>query len=100
MAIESSQTYLALARVGVDFLEYINFVQKLHEIPLGYPLNNYYKVEGTRLYARDFSNVKVIVNPTGTPYHVTFKETWIDALTSETVTELTVTPHSGAILLG
>jgi hypothetical protein len=64
--------------------------------PIGTPLNNYYPTQS--VYARDFTNGKVIVNPTTTSATINLGATY-KTLTGQTITTLTLNSHTGTILL-
>ena len=49
-------------------------IQNLFKTDLGVPKGNYYVIEGTHVYERDFSKVKVLVNPTNDNYTVYLDE--------------------------
>ena len=53
-----------------------NYPQSLFKINSYNPLNAYYMIEETRVYARDFAKVKVLVNPTYDSYSVTLNENY------------------------
>jgi len=94
LGIKTNQTYLCL-QANPNFTKQV--IQPLFDIEVGAPKNSYYVIEGTHVYARDFSNIKVLVNPTEHPYTIdlqgTFKtpDGWI-------VTDITMEPYSGGIL--
>lgn len=62
---------------------------------LSNPTNKYYSYQS--VYARDFENGKVLVNPSSNTYTVDLQGTYI-TLNGETITEITMMNHSGAIL--
>jgi len=72
-------------------------MQDLWEIDVGEPLNDYYTIDGTHVYARDFSKVKVLVNPNDTAYTVSLGGNYI-TLDGEIVSEITLENHTGVIL--
>jgi len=47
-----------------------DYTQSLFKIDLGTPQGDYYVIAGTHVYARDFTRVKVLVNPTSNTYKV------------------------------
>jgi hypothetical protein len=63
---------------------------------VGSPTNSYYTLQS--VYARDFTNGKVLFNPTGNSYTVNLQGTY-KTLTSIAVTSIVLPPHSGVILL-
>ena len=97
LGVNNSQNYLILAHPD-DPLSFINFVQDLHNINVGFPINDYYLIAGTHVYARDFSNVKVLVNPTSNSYPIDLQGTF-KTLDGEIVTEVTMEDHTGIILV-
>ena len=75
-----------------------DYAQGLFNIDLGNPLGEYYMIPGTHVYARDYSKVKVLVNPTYEPYSVNLDGDY-ETLDGKPVTStITVEPHTGTIL--
>jgi len=73
-------------------------VQALYDVDLGVPLGDYRIIEGTRVYERDFSKVKVLVNPsTGVPT-INLDQNY-KTLDGKTVSKVTLGGHSGIVLL-
>jgi len=99
LGASSDRHYLLQQPVGECGLEHHckDFTQNLHEIELGDLLNNYYMIEETHVYARDFSKVKVLVNPTDIPYDVSLGGDY-ETLDGEIISSITMEPHTGAIL--
>lgn len=62
---------------------------------LGNALNEYYSYQS--VYARDFENGKVLLNPSWNTHTVNLQETYV-TLNGETVTEIIMEGHSGTIL--
>ncbi len=73
--------------------------QKLESVNLGSPLNSYYQVSGTSVYAREFSGGEVLVNPTSSSYTITLSGTYTIFDGGNVSGSLTVSPYSGVILL-
>jgi len=96
LGIKTSQTYLSL-HSNVSFAT--QKTKPLFDIGTGTPLSDYYMIEDTHVYARDFSNAKVLVNPTDSAYTVTLDGSY-KTLSGEMVTAITMTNHTGEILLG
>ena len=65
-------------------------------VPLGSPTNQYYLVGS--VYARDFADGKVLVNPTQSSYTVHLDSEY-ETLDGKTVSNVTLDTHSGIILL-
>jgi hypothetical protein len=63
---------------------------------LGHPVNNYYSYQS--VYARDFQNGKVLVNPSDSTYTVSLNQNY-KTLDGHVVTGVTLNGHTGAILL-
>jgi len=63
---------------------------------IGSPTNAYYIFQS--VYTRDFTNGKVLFNPTGNSFTVHFQGTY-KLLNSVAITKIVVPPYSGAILL-
>ena len=75
-----------------------DYPQSLFEIDFGNPQNSYYLVQGTHVYTRGFSKVKVLVNPTYQSYQVSLDGKY-ETLNGQPVTSpITVKPHTGMIL--
>jgi hypothetical protein len=73
-----------------------DYTQSLFKINVGTPTSNYSLIPNTHVYARDFSNVKVLVNPTNTAYEVNLPQEYI--LQGVSVSAVTVQPHTGILL--
>lgn len=87
-------------RVGLRIGNMIDqsWAQEMYATDFGSPLGNYYMVSGTHVYAKDFSKVKVLVNPTTSSYQVPIEGDY--TLDGQPVTSpLTVAPHTGMILV-
>jgi hypothetical protein len=74
-----------------------DYPQSLFRFDLGSPLGAYYTVQGTHVYARDFSNVKVLVNPTYQTYSIDLDGNYT-TLNGQTVTSISVEPHTAIAL--
>ncbi len=68
----------------------------IYAAPIGYPLNERYKKEG--IWQRDFSNGKVLVNPSYQGYVVNLGGTY-RTLDETEVDKILLGPHEGTILL-
>ena len=58
---------------GGEIYRYANFpslAQRLRILDMSEPLSDYNKVASTSIYARDFAEGKVLVNPTNAPHIV------------------------------
>lgn len=73
-------------------------LKPLFSIDLGEPVGASYKIANASIYARDFSNSKVLVNPTYQSYSVDLDETYKTRDGSE-ISKIDVAPHTGEILL-
>jgi hypothetical protein len=92
-ATSSSSHYLNLGYYMPE-----DYPQSLFKIDFGNPQNSYYLVQGTHVYARDFSEIKVLVNPTYQSYHVSLSGQY-ETLDGQPVTSpITVNPHTGILL--
>lgn len=74
-----------------------NYVEVRHNLVLGEPLNDYYKIEGTLVYSRDFTNVKVLVNPTFDSYTINLGQ-FFKTLEGEEISVIELDPHTGVVL--
>ena len=92
LGISSNSHYLNLGWT-VD-----EFSQSLFKIELGSPQGAYYIVNGTHVYARDFSKAKVLVNPTAQPYTVGLGGGYIDLNDVAVASSISVAAHTGMIL--
>jgi len=92
LGINKSQNYLSLQ--GAMLLDEI---QDLFKIDLGVPKANYYLIEGTHVYARDFTKIKVLVNPTDQPFLV-YLDGDYETLEGQIVSSVNMEPHTGLIL--
>jgi hypothetical protein len=92
LAVKSNSHYM-------NFGYYISdYVDSLFDIQLGSPQNSYYLVQGTHVYSRDFSKIKVLVNPTNQSYQVSLSGQY-ETLDGQPVTSpITVNPHTGILL--
>jgi len=86
-----SQTYVTMH--GAMLLGY---TKQLLSIKLGTPKGDYYVIEGTLVYSRDFTKVKVLVNPTFNNYRVDLGDNYY--LNGHIVSSITMKPHTGVIL--
>lgn len=75
----------------------IDYVQNLHSLAIGEPLSDYYRIEGTGVYARDFTNVKVLVNPTPDSSTINLGGSF-KTLQGEEISVITLDNHTGVIL--
>jgi hypothetical protein len=74
-------------------------VQELRNIDMIAALGDYYKIDSTSVYARDFVRGKVLVNPSDSPYSVFFEGTF-STVDGETVSaSATMAPHTGLMLI-
>jgi hypothetical protein len=95
---------LLLAAIGnktyINFGYYLpeDYPQSLFKIELGNPMGAYYIVAGTDVYVRDFSKVKVLVNPTYSSYSVTLDGNYETFSGAKAPSSITVAPHTGVIL--
>jgi len=92
LGINRSQNYLSLQ--GAMLLDE---VQSLFKIDLGVPTGNYYVTEGGHVYARDFTKIKVLVNPTDQPYLV-YLDGEYETFDGQIVSSFNMEPHTGLIL--
>lgn len=76
-----------------------DYPQSLFNLDLGSPLNPYYVVSGTHVYARDFTKARILVNPAFQPYQVTLTGNYTTLNGTAVNSPLTVNPHIGLILM-
>jgi len=96
LGIKTNQNFLALSTADMSFTSQV--IQPLFDIDIGAPINDYYVVAGTHVYARDFSNVKVLVNPTDMPYSIDLQNTFRTA-DGGMISRITIDDHTGVVLL-
>jgi len=92
LGIGKSQNYLSLQ--GAVLLDEIN---DLFEIDLGVPKGDYRKIDGTHVYIRDFTKIKVLVNPTEQTFSVHLDRDY-ETLEGGFVSSVSMKPHTGLIL--
>jgi hypothetical protein len=98
LGAETSQNYMYLGGNLNEYSSLLGFMQSLQDVDVGYPENDYYLIAETHVYARDFSKAMILVNPGSNSYTVNLHETF-RTLDNKTVTEVTMEPHTGTILL-
>ena len=94
---------LLAASANGNYMNFGNYLpqsypQSLFEVDVGTPLGAYQMVNGTHVYVRDFSNVKVLVNPTYDSYSVNLDANYETLNGTNLVSPITVAPHTGIIL--
>jgi hypothetical protein len=77
----------------------VELLQKLQDADLGVFLGDYYQINSLPLYARDFSNGKVLVNPTANALTFELDGAYTTLDGEEVTGALTVAAHSGLLLL-
>jgi hypothetical protein len=83
----------------INHPDVMSLMQGLNNLTIGVPLEEYHIVTGTHVYERDFSNAKVLVNPTNTSYTVSLSQSY-KTLDGSTVSgSLTVGTYTGFFLL-
>jgi subtilisin-like proprotein convertase family protein len=75
-----------------------DYPQNLFKLDLGKPVNDYYVVTGTHVYARDFSKTKILVNPTTQSYSISLNGSYMTLDGASVKSPLTLNPHTGMIL--
>jgi hypothetical protein len=78
----------------------LQLVQKLRGLDMVESSGDYYKINSTSVYARDFLKGRVLVNPTDMLYTVLLNETYTDFYDNTTVaSSVSMLPHTGKILI-
>lgn len=95
LGISTSQNCLGLVADAGFFSQ---FIKPLFDVNLGFPVNDYYPIKGSHVYARDFSNVKVLVNPSSSSYVIDLQGEFA-TLSGTTLTHIEMEDHTGAILV-
>lgn len=96
LGIKTNRNYLALYTADVSFTTQV--IQPLFDISIGAPINDYYVIPNSHVYARDFSNAKVLVNPTSNPYVINLQGTF-RTLVGDLISEITMGSHTGIMLI-
>ena len=75
-----------------------DFPQCLFQIDIGTPIGEYYTMS-SHIYVREYTDGKILVNPTYTSFTITIGEGYADATTGASLSStITVQPHTGLIL--
>jgi hypothetical protein len=93
LGVKTNQNYLALFG---DSIFMAQVVQPLR-VDVGTPTNDYYLIAGTHVYSRDFTNVKVLVNPTAQSYTINLSGQY-QTLGGQIVSSINVGSHTGILL--
>jgi len=96
LLIANDKTYYFFDEGGVDTESKLAWYPE-YEVNIGETLTNYYK--RGNIYQRDFSNGKVLVNPYEKSINIKLDKTY-RTLDGKIVTEITLKPKTGIILLG
>ena len=92
-------TYVTGFGIGLeDYPNLMVLAEKLQSIDMIKPLNDYYKIPSTSIYARDFTKGKVLVNPTDVSYTVTLDGSYTTFDNNIVSGSLTISGHTGVIL--
>lgn len=73
-------------------------MQNLWKTDVGSPSGNYYMISGTRVYARDFSKAKILVNPSTLNYTVNIGSGYKYLNGTSAPSSITMGNHTGEIL--
>jgi len=75
------------------------YVQKLLNVTLGTSLEEFHnRTDNPNIFERDFSNSKVMVNPSGVSYEISLMGSYAN-LDGQIVTQVSLPSHTGTILL-
>jgi hypothetical protein len=96
LGIKNSQNYLNFNAADMNYTAKV--LQPLFNVDIGVPENEYYVIANTHVYARAFSNVKVLVNPTSDSYVVDLQGEF-KTLDGKIVSKITIDNHTGIVLL-
>ncbi|MCW4005723.1 MAG: putative glycoside hydrolase [Candidatus Bathyarchaeota archaeon] len=77
----------------------LSFVRQIKELNIGVPCGDYYQVESISLFARDFSNGLVLVNPSNVPLTYTADQNYDLMDGTAASTSLVINPHEGLVLI-
>jgi len=94
LAASTNNTYLvSLGLWGATNIQY------LWKTDVGSPSGSYYMISGTRVYARNFSKAKVLVNPSNNSYTVPVGSGYKYLNGTSAPSNITMKAHTGEILL-
>jgi hypothetical protein len=92
LGVKTNSSYLNFG-YAVD-----SYTQSLFNIDVGQPLGSYYMINGSHVYTRDYSKVKVLVNPTDTAYTISLNGGYKNLDGTPTTSPFTLKLHTGIIL--
>jgi hypothetical protein len=99
LAVKYSEQNIVYFGDGVsDYPNLVTLTQKLRSVNMGNPLGDYYKINETSVYTRDFVNGKVLVNPTDVSQTVTLDGSYTEFDGNIVSGLLTLNSHTGVIL--
>jgi len=73
------------------------FTQSLYETPIGLPEESYHIIPETRVYEREFTKSRVLVNPTTSSYTINLGKQYRN-MNGNIITSITLGKYSGTIL--
>lgn len=91
LAAEYSGNYMFFGTIDA-------YSQGLFNIDIGTPTNSYSKITGSHVYARDFTDGKVLVNPSSSPYTIDLTGNYVTQEGASVDTSITVPAYTGIIL--
>ncbi len=91
LAAEYSGNYIFFGTIDA-------YSQGLFNIDVGIPTNSYYKITGSHVYARDYTNAKVLVNPSSSPYTISLTGNYVTQEGASVGSSITVPSYTGIIL--
>lgn len=98
LGIRTSRNYIGGILERNDPFKSLPLIRKLRGADIGSPISTHYIIAGTRVFARDFSDGKVLVNPTSKTFCVPLERSY-RTLDGNIVNEITLSGQSGEILL-
>jgi len=93
----SSQNIIYFGEIS-GYPNLVTLTQKLRSVDMGNPLGDYYKINQTSVYTRDFVNGKLLVNPTDVSQTVTLDGSYTAFDGNIVSSLLTLNSHTGVIL--
>ena len=103
MAYNFASLLLGATRSNTHYINFgyyqSNYLDSLFAIDPGSPLGSYYMVSGTHVYTREFSNIKVLVNPTYQGYSVSLDGSFETIDGTPLGSTIWMSPHTAMILI-
>lgn len=89
--------YLGYGSDHIPSAAILQLLQTLRNADFLDPLGNYYQINGTSVYTRDFTGGTVLVNPSDSSYTLSLSKSYT-TLEGQTVNSITIGNHTGILL--